>query len=125
MSRTYRKTRYRHFFHDGNPFEDYFLKADEIVWDEVDKVEVSRFSWIDPRYDVVYAKNSRTGKKKLAKYLSDAGTHNFKEPGPHWFRNLYSDRPLRRKGAREIQKFMQNNEYEPMIDEMPKLPYWT
>lgn len=60
-----------------------------------------------------------------AKYHSDSGTHNFKEPGPRWFRNLYTNRPLRRDSDREILKWMKNDGYEPMIDTKGKRPYWT
>jgi hypothetical protein len=49
---------------------------------------------------------------------------NFKEPGPHWWRN-YFDRSYRRKGKREIQKFMLDFDYEPIITKKPILDYWT
>ena len=49
----------------------------------------------------------------------------FKDPGPHWFRNLFSDRPLRRYANNELRKFMVNTEYEPLISRKYKLDYWT
>jgi hypothetical protein len=49
----------------------------------------------------------------------------FKEPGPAWFRNLCSDRPLRRDVKNELKKFMSNPNYEPIIVSKGKLPYWT
>lgn len=79
------------------------------------------FSW----HWVPYPKDSKEYKRGSAKYYGDHGTHNFKEPGPSWFRNLYSTRPERRKAKRELQKFMKNDEYEPMIMSKGKLPYWT
>lgn len=74
---------------------------------------------------VPYPKDSKEYKKGYAKYHGDHGTHNFKEPGPSWFRNLFSTRPERRKAKRELHKYMMNDEYEPMIDSKGKLPYWT
>ena len=74
---------------------------------------------------VPYPKDSKQYKKGYAKYHGDHGTHNFKEPGPSWFRNLFSTRPERRKAKRELQKYMSNDEYEPMILKKGKLPYWT
>jgi hypothetical protein len=63
--------------------------------------------------------------KAKAVYYSDSGTNDFKEPGPSWFRNLYHERPLRRKNKLELKKFMLNPEYEPMVCAKGKLPYWT
>ena len=70
-------------------------------------------------------KDSIEYKKNLSHYYSDSCCVSFKEPGPHWFRNLFTDRPARRAAKRELQKFMLDEEYEPMI--LPKYPleYWT
>lgn len=103
--------------------------------------DYTRFSsWVR----VHYPKASKAYKKGLARYHSDAATTNFKEPGPSWFRNLISDRPLRRKAKNELRKFMisvpvaftgdgrevdflqvMNECYEPNIPSKGKLPYWT
>lgn len=64
-------------------------------------------------------------RKKSAKYHSDANSHNFKEPGPRWWRNMRTNRPLRRDSDREIRKYMLNEEYEVVIDTKGKRPYWT
>lgn len=93
---------------------------------------------------VPYPKDSKEFKKGYAKYHGDHGSHNCKEPGPSWFRNLFSTRPLRGKARKELHKFMRsvplvytvegkechflqvmNECYEPIIDSMGKLPYWT
>lgn len=70
-------------------------------------------------------KSSDEYAEAIRKFRSESGTTNFKEPGPHWFRNLFTDRPARRAAKRELQKFMLDEEYEPMI--LPKYPleYWT
>jgi len=104
--------------------------------------DYTRFSssWVR----VYYPKASKAYKKGLARYHSDGATNNFKEPGPSWFRNLFSDRPLRRKAKNELRKFMisvpvaftgdgrevdflqvMNECYEPNIPSKDKLPYWT
>ena len=62
-----------------------------------------------------------------AKYHSDSGTHNFKEPGPSWFRNLYATRPNRRDTKNELRKVVLDPDYDPVIVENNSkiLPYWT
>ena len=62
--------------------------------------------------------------KDLAEYHSDA-YHNFKEPGPAWYRKLVTERPQRRINKRELQKFMLDPDYEPMCIDMMYLEYWT
>ena len=64
-------------------------------------------------------------KAASARYHSDSGTYSFKEPGPSWFRNLFTERPLRRYNKKELRKFMSNPEYEPMCSAKGKLEYWT
>lgn len=114
MSRTYRRK--------GQPklrgwFED-------IAW------YTSEWVRSDSGYRVLYRrpypKDSMEYKKGYARYHSDGATHSCKEPGPSWFRNLYSDRPLRRSSKNELRKFIAyDGEYEPMILSKDKLPYWT
>lgn len=74
---------------------------------------------------VPFPKNSKEYKKGKARFHSDGGTTSFKEPGPSWFRNCFTERPQRRAAKREIQKFMQNPDYEPMILPKNPLEYWT
>jgi hypothetical protein len=105
MSRTYRRR-------DG--VEDYWITH-----------ELIRTNYGYSRAWVKRDQNTKEFKKDWAKYRSDAGTHNFKEPGPHWFRNLFTDRPGRRFDKRELQKFMADPDYEPMILSKYPLEYWT
>lgn len=72
-----------------------------------------------------YEKHSIEYKKGKAKFHSDSGTWKHKEPGPRWFRNLTSERPLRRKHKLEIYKFIKNPDYDPDIVSKGKLEYWT
>ncbi len=126
MSRTYRRRRYRQYWSSDNPLADFFAKEEEVVWEDVDYVKWSyEYSFMSTRYNVRYMKNSKTGRKLVSISRSDAATHNCKEPGPGWFRNLYVARPLRRKAKNEIHKFMLDPDYEPMILTDPPLPYWT
>lgn len=114
MSRTYRRvgqSKLRGWFED-------------IAW------YTSEWIWTEGSYRVLYRrpfpKDSKEYKKGKARYHSDAATHNCKEPGPSWFRNLYSDRPLRRSSKNELRKYIAcDGEYEPMILRKEKLPYWT
>lgn len=112
MSRTYRRTKERH---RRGWFDDEYWYTSEWVRNEVGMIS----------HRERYPKDSIEYKKGYARYHSDAGTHCCKEPGPSWFRNLYSDRPLRRKSKNELRKFMANEEYEPVVDRKGKLPYWT
>ena len=127
MSRTYRRRRYRQLFGSDDPLMDYWVTEDEIIWEDVESVvRTYDYGWAShPRFNIRYKPNSKTGRKLLAKAKSDAATNRFKEPGPHHFRNLYSDRPLRRKAKEELRKYMYNGEYEPMILAVPPLPYYT
>ena len=65
--------------------------------------------------------------KRIAEVVfhTDAGTVRFKEPGPSWYRNLYVERPTRRYNKLELKKYMADPEYEPMVESMGKLVYWT
>lgn len=97
-------------------------------WDDL-KWYVSEWVWADD-YSVSYRrpfpKDSKEYKKGAARFYGDAGSHHCKEPGPGWFRNLYSDRPLRRAAKNELRKYVTYaGEYEPMILSKGKLPYWT
>lgn len=114
MSRTYRRTK---------------CTRRKGWWDSLDWY-TSEWVWAEAGYRVLYRrtypKDSVEYKKGKARYHSDAGSHSCKEPGPGWFRNLYSDRPLRRSSKNELRKYIAyDGEYEPMILRMDKLPYWT
>lgn len=81
--------------------------------------------WSLPTVRPVFTIESKSGKKALAKYHSDAGTHSCKEPGPSWFRKITRQRPLRREGKNKLRKFMLDEEIEVIIEEKPPLEYWT
>ena len=126
MSRTYRRRRYRQMFGYDDPLRDFWCAEEEIIWSDIDYVaQVFDYGFRSPRYSVRYNKNSKTGRKMAKVAMSDAKTTNSKEPGPSWARNLWSQRPYRRSSKRELQKYMNNPEYEPMILAMEPLPYWT
>ena len=68
--------------------------------------------------------NSTEYKKSLAKYQSDAFS-NHKEPGPAWFRNLFTERPQRREATRQIRKYMMDPDFEIQLLDKNPLMYWT
>lgn len=70
-------------------------------------------------------KNTVEYKRKAARYHSDAGTTNFKEPGPSWFRNLFCERSQRRDAKQQLKKYMFNEDYEVCLMAKNHLPYWT
>lgn len=125
MSRTYRKSPIKWWSY--SPLVDWNIREEEVVWEDVDTIKhcLDYSAWISKvYYTVVYKADSKTGKKMLAKARRDA-VIRFKEPGPSWFRNLYTERPLRRQTKRELQKYMADPDYEPMIYSKGKLEYWT
>lgn len=76
-------------------------------------------------YQVVWIdRHSKEGKKRYARYHMDK-VDKFKEPGPSWFRNLFSQRPYRRHCKVELKKFLLNPDYEPDVPRRWKLDYWT
>lgn len=66
----------------------------------------------------------RERKRAKARFHSDK-TYSFKEPGPSWFRNLFAQRPYRRESKNELRKVVQDKNYDPVIENKPKVPYWT
>lgn len=82
------------------------------------------YDWDNGRYRDL-DKNSKEYKKSLAIYLSDAGSHSCKEPGPSWFRNLYTERPQRREAKRQLQKYLLDEEFVVILNAKNKLEYWT
>lgn len=109
MSRTYRRTK-----NDDNRWNGKNWAISEYNYNEYGVFSRMYFD----KQSVEYA-------RRIAKYHSDAGTHSFKEPGPSWFRNLYSQRPLRRQSRVILQRFVQGEDFDVIINENPKLPYWT
>ncbi len=68
--------------------------------------------------------NSVECKKSLAEYHSDRFYMN-KEPGPAWFRNIFTERPQRREAKRQIRKYMMDEEFEIQLLDKNPLMYWT
>lgn len=113
---------------------DYYwvLRESCLSEEELSKITDAHFvtntrwgGWTRYQYDAHYYPYSKEGKRRIAQYHSDAGTNTCKEPGPSWYRNLYTERPLRRKAKRELKKYMLDTDYEPIIEKMGKLEYWT
>ena len=92
-----------------------------LAWHVGDWVKLEGFTtrWLRP-----LPKDSVEYRKGLAVYHSDK-TSSFKEPGPSWFRNMFSERPMRRRNKRELLKFMRVPDYEPMVFDKYPLEYWT
>lgn len=126
MSRTYRRK-------DGKSSKGWmtskdhvFLKyvsLDEALSQDYESVELGGYFSCYVRLKP----DSKEYRYEEAKYHSDAGTHNFKEPGPGWFRNIYATRPNRRETKNELRKVILDPEYDPVITENNRkiLPYWT
>lgn len=89
------------------------------VKQELVNVGTRRWRWVDMDTESIEYK------KKIAKHYSDAGSYRFKEPGPAWFRNLFTERPQRREARKELQKFLKDEEYEVMLLPKNPLEYWT
>ncbi len=108
MSRTYRRT--------GSNV--YGWNSKESALSFLSKGAAHRWHWekLKP--------GTREYKEALARYHSDK-TSSFKEPGPSWFRRMFSERPMRRHNKRELQKLMLVDGYEPMVHSKWPLEYWT
>ena len=90
-------------------------------WECSELVRVARWHWVRVDYPV----GSEKYKKSSARYHSDAGTYNYREPGPSWFRNITAERPHRRSAKKQLHKFIKDYEYEVLIMNKPKLEYWS
>jgi hypothetical protein len=52
-------------------------------------------------------------------------TYRCKEPGPSWFRNLFTERPQRREAKRQLNKFLLDPDFEVLLDSKATLEYYT
>jgi hypothetical protein len=133
MSRTYRRRKGSAEYRAFGSLAEYTVE-----W-----VNIPRDGFYSMLTTIPMDPNTKEYKIKRSEYYRDK-THNFKEPGPSWFRNLFSTRPLRGKAKKELHKFMRsipiyrtfygnecyflqvmNECYEPIIESKGKLPYWT
>ena len=129
MSKTYRR---KNLVNSNNIpdwiFSEKWLNPDELEYylnEYGDCVEtLSYSSWGRNRVDILFGKNSKEGKRRLAKYRSDSDTDNHKRPAGWWVAE-FVQRPYRRRARRELHEYMLDNEYEYMIESMPKLGYWN
>lgn len=67
---------------------------------------------------------SKEGRKRIAQYHADQ-TVRFKEPGPHWFRNLTTERPQRREAVAQLYRYVHGEEFEVILNSKDPLDYWT
>lgn len=126
MSRTYRRK-------DGHSSKGWMTAKDRafrkhLTVEEALDQNYSNFQFCGYHFCYVeMVPGSKEYQHAAAKYHSDAGTHNFKEPGPGWFRNVFATRPNRRETKNELRKVVLNPEYDPVITENNRkiLPYWT
>lgn len=128
MSRTYRKR--------NEQEEGYWLLREHTYIHEIDDFKsISRIEYGKQWFSVSsnrlyqpcivhYSKTSKIGKKILAKYHSDSYS-SFREPGPSWFRNLYTERPQRREAKRQLNLYLLNTEFEVILNNKDPLSYWT
>jgi len=75
--------------------------------------------WVDIKIDP----KSKEGKKRIAKFHSDASWH-YNRKGKGWWRNYYLQRPYRRDAERQIQKAMMDDDFEVIIRDKPARNWW-
>lgn len=96
-----------------------------------DVLEEFNCNWIegDDRYRYLitgythHDPKSDEGKRRIARFHSDASYHRNRR-GPMWWIRMYHQRPYRRAADREIQKALNDDEYEAIIPDKPKRGYW-
>jgi hypothetical protein len=98
-------------------------------------VEIPKEEYLNTRYDtrlysykwssrgIVYEKKV-VNKTTYWKMHKDS-TYRCKEPGPSWFRNLFTERPQRREAKRQLNKFLLDPDFEVLLDSKATLEYYT
>jgi hypothetical protein len=98
-------------------------------------VEISKEEYHTTKYDtrlhpyiwsgrgIVYEKKV-VNKTTYWKMHKD-NTYRCKEPGPSWFRNLFTERPQRREAKRQLNKFLLDPDFEVLLDSKATLEYYT
>lgn len=129
MSRTYRRKE----LYNANMIPAWVYRERWMLPDEYSQMEaeygdsietVSHSSWGHNRVDIWFGKYSKEGKRRLARYRSDADTDKWHRPCGWWVTE-FSQRPYRRRSKNELRKYMLDTEYEYMIESMPVLGYWN
>jgi len=87
------------------------------------KYDTRLHSYAGSRRGIVYEKKV-VNKTTYWKMHKDNG-HYCKEPGPRWFRNLFTERPQRRDAKRQLNKFLLDPDFEVLIDTKLHLVYYT
>jgi hypothetical protein len=121
MSRTYRRKGGKGWWYGHI---DLYWVLREFHYDRVYSDDGESYRFV--RWYEHHSPKSKEGKKRVAKFHSDAATFagGGKGHGPSWFINEYVQRPHRRDAAREIHKWMKDEDYEVIIESKPKREYW-
>ena len=106
MSRTYR-LKEKYLVHENSVLE---------YWDRRGRWPDWKLVKLDP--------NSKEGMRRLAKFHSDAKYHFHNWRGPGWFHNMYAQKPYRRNCKRQLQKAMNDPDYEVQLRRRPYREYW-
>lgn len=97
-------------------------------------VEITKEEYLNTKYDTkLYSSSWRSKviyeKKVVSKTtywdIHRDNTFRCKEPGPAYFRNLYTERPQRRESKRQLNKFLLDPEFEVLLDSKAHLEYYT
>lgn len=118
MSRTYRRK--------SGEFDDWILKDTYLYLDEALIITgtsgIVRNSFFGNNcYDVIYSKNSKQGRHRLAKYHSDS--YHTMWRGPMWWVREFYQKPYAQKCRNELNKFMRDPEHEVVLRSKPLKGY--
>jgi hypothetical protein len=122
MSRTYR---FRHDdwkINSNNVLSDWDRRCDQY---NPEDYEINRCDNYGIRnwYKIVFYANGKEGKKRLAKFRSDAKCRYWNHRGPGWFHNLFSQRPYRRDAKNQIKLYI-DNDIDVQLLRKPTREYW-
>ena len=71
---------------------------------------------VDPKSD--------EGKRRIARYHSDASRLCHWWPGPAWYRHAIIDVPWRLEGRRQLRRYMRDPEFVVILNSKDPLEYW-
>ena len=122
MSRTYRFRRDDWKINSNNVLSDWDRRCDQY---NPEDYEINRCDNYGIRnwYKIVFYANGKEGKKRLAKFRSDAKCRYWNHRGPGWFHNLFSQRPYRRDAKNQIKRYI-DNDIDVQLLRKPKREYW-